>query len=353
MTFGSVLKKRARIDKAMSSQSVSKIDLIALPFHALIILIGTFGNALVITVVRTTKTMHTTINFLLVNLAVADLLTLLWLIPAEVFKFLDHPGGHLGNFLCKFITRNSLPMVTLSVSGVTLTVISLERYHALLRPMNTRFRLRIDNVKYVIAGIWLFCIVVLTPFAFFMKYDEHSQSCRDNWGDIPGGNLYFAFLALPMVISLLIICFCYFKLIKEVYFSNTIMSESAATSENDNRSKRKIVKLLFILTAVFLICFAPYISSVLIYAAASQSPELFYKISLSLMYSNSCVNPVICAFQSANYRSGFKRLLCGWREKGRVSVQNGGVRIEGQESWPCRVESVHNVIQDGYALKEL
>ena len=311
------------------------MDLIALPFHVVIILVGTFGNTLVITVVRTTRTMHTTINFLLVNLAVADLLTLLWLIPAEALRFLDHPGGDLGNFLCKFVTQNSLPMVTLSISGVTLTFISLERYHALLRPMSTRFRLRTDNVKFVIAGIWLFCIAVLTPFAFFVEYDKQSQTCMDKWSEIPGGNIYFAFLASPMVIALLIICFCYFRLIKELYFSNTIMSESTATSEDDNRSKRKIVKLLLILTCAFLVCFAPYITSVLIYAATTQSPLVFYKISLSLMYSNSCVNPVVCAFQSENYRNGFKRVLCGWRQKGKVSVLNSdGRRIECQENLP-------------------
>lgn len=169
----------------MSSQTYAAIDLIVSPLHVVIILTGLtgmFGNSFVIRIARTTKTMHTTINFLLVNLAVADLLTLIWLIPAEVFKILPHhPGGNLGNFLCKFVTCNSLPMVTLSVSGVPLTVISLERYHALLRPMSIRFRLKTDNVKYVIVGIWMFCIV------FFVEYDARSKSCIEKWSEILGG----------------------------------------------------------------------------------------------------------------------------------------------------------------------
>lgn len=335
----------------MSYQPHSSIDLIVLPFHVMIILVGIFGNSLVITVVRRTNTMHTTINFLLVNLAAADLFTLLWLIPAEVFKFKEHPGGNLGNFLCKFVTQNSLPMVTLSVSGVTLTVISLERYHALLHPMSTRFRLNTDNVKYAIAGVWLFCISVLTPFLFFVEYDELSMACVDKWDEVPGGMLYFAFLALPMVIALLIVCFCYFKLIKELYFSNTIMSASAAaSSENDTRSKRKIVKLLLILTSVFLVCYAPYILSVIIYAATGKSPVLFYKISLSLMYSNSCVNPIVCAFQSTNYRNGFKHVLCGWKQQGRVSVLNSGGR-NNRQGIQGHIENIENALQDGCILQ--
>lgn len=331
----------------MSYRPYLPMDWIVLPIHATIILVGIFGNSLVITVVRRTKTMHTTINFLLVNLAVADLLTLLWLIPAEVFKFLHHPGGNLGNFLCKFVTQNSLPMLTLSVSGVTLTVISLERYHALLRPMSTRFRLNKENVKYVIAGVWLFCISVLMPFLFFVEYDEQSKICVDKWDEIPGGTFYFAFLAMPMVISLFIVCFCYFKLIKELYFSNTIMSESAASSEDDTRSKRKIVKLLSILTSVFLACFAPYISSVIVYAATAKSPLLFYNISLTLLYSNSCVNPIVCAFQSSNYRNGFKLVLCGWRQSGRVSVLNDkGFKGNFQGD----IENVEDFVQGGCVL---
>ena len=61
------------------------------------------------------------------------------------------------------------------------------------------------------------------------------------------------------------------------------MSESAASNsnENDDRSKRNIVKLLLILTIVFLVCYAPNISSDISYAATVKSPVLWYKISLT------------------------------------------------------------------------
>ena len=71
---------------------LSTEDFVLLPGYAVIVVIGIIGNFLILAVVKRERYMHTTTNFLLANLALADLLTLLWCIPGILLKdLITHP----------------------------------------------------------------------------------------------------------------------------------------------------------------------------------------------------------------------------------------------------------------------
>lgn len=82
------------------------IDITLLPFYIVIVISGVIGNSLFITVVRRRRSMHTTTNFLLANVAVSDIISLVFCVPGIGLRFFEHPGGRLGNFLCKFVTMH-------------------------------------------------------------------------------------------------------------------------------------------------------------------------------------------------------------------------------------------------------
>ena len=89
------------------------INQVLLPFYAVVVLFGIPGNVLFITVVKRTRVMHSTTNFLLANIAVADVISLIVCIPGVILQFIDHPKGDLGSFLCKFVTMHHVAGVTL------------------------------------------------------------------------------------------------------------------------------------------------------------------------------------------------------------------------------------------------
>ena len=103
--------------------------------------IGLIGNVLVIRIVHKTRDMHTPTNYLLANMAVSDVITILmW--PLYFFG--------VGKFVCKFL---GLVEISIMVSSTTLTVLAVERYHAILKPFRTGLRLREENSKLGIACI--------------------------------------------------------------------------------------------------------------------------------------------------------------------------------------------------------
>lgn len=67
----------------------------------IIILLGVIGNSLVIIIVSVSKKMRTTINFYIVNMAIADLFVACF--PAWIHVTTDVTDGWIvGEFICKF-----------------------------------------------------------------------------------------------------------------------------------------------------------------------------------------------------------------------------------------------------------
>ena len=283
------------------------VDTLFLPFYAIVIVLGIFGNSLFITVVRKRRSMQTVINFLLTNVAVSDIISLVLCVPGVIlsFSFFEHPSGSIGNFLCKFVTKQQIAGISLLVSGQTLTIISVERHNALLRPMDSRFKLNRRRVKIVICFTWGFSIVIVTPLFITERYNDELRTCFPEW-DENIALAYWVCLATMVAISLVILFFCYFRILKGIYLKKIIRPNQGNASDQDTQDKRKIIKLLLTVTGLFLVCFLPFAVVNAIFDISMHNA--LSRVTYFLVYTSCCVNPVVYIFQSANYRAGLKDL---------------------------------------------
>lgn len=113
---------------------------IAIPFY----ITGLIGNILVIRIVHKTREMHTTTNFLLVNLAASDVATILFG-PLYFTVLLE---GYLSNGIGKYVYKLSVLFEICAMASVlSLTVIAVERYRALLKPFRTGLRLKTKTIS--------------------------------------------------------------------------------------------------------------------------------------------------------------------------------------------------------------
>ncbi|XP_031550876.1 tachykinin-like peptides receptor 99D [Actinia tenebrosa] len=299
--------------------STENVDRILAPIYVGVIIFGVSGNAFVMAVIKNTRSMHTTTNFLLLNLAVADFLTLLWCLPYKVLIFVfDHPHGVAGDYLCKFFTSYNVTVITLTVSIFTLTVLSVERYRALLKPMHHHLRLELDTVCYAIAAIWICATGFMIPLFVVTQYVPEAQTCRVNWLSKKQEDLYsMCIMVFSIFAPITVTVICYLKIIKGLYFSNTICSAPAGPQQGtDLQEKRKIVKILLLVTSAFILCFLPYASFRIVVALADETNYEQYnrlqelrEIFKFLSYTSSSFNPVIYTIQSSNYRAALKRLF--------------------------------------------
>jgi len=78
---------------------------------------------------------RTPINYLLVNLAIADALFATFLTPQTSLKITaTHPGGAIGTVFCKLRPGGSLAWIAGISSVFTLVAIPAERYFAVIYP---------------------------------------------------------------------------------------------------------------------------------------------------------------------------------------------------------------------------
>ena len=91
---------------------------------------------------------RTPINYLIVNLAVADILYAAFMAPRIFLKLnLAHPGGVTGTVLCKLLTDGNVAWVGATSSFVTLVAIAIERYYAVMYPLGNRGKLTKRKLK--------------------------------------------------------------------------------------------------------------------------------------------------------------------------------------------------------------
>ena len=271
------------------------LALAGIPFF----LAGLIGNVLVIRIVHKTRDMHTTTNYLLANLALSDVITILLAWPSMLIV-----SSGFEKFSCKLYVVSILPI---QVSSFTLTVLAVERYHALLKPFRTGLRLKEDNIKQAIAVIWISSVAICLPGFFLIEWSENNSYC------IPNKVYFIIILVVLTYIPMIVFLYCYGSLIEGLYFSQTICTEN--TNEDRNSEKKKLVITFILATAGFVIGYGPTCISHTVTILGGEGQTGFLKLSIqlavveSIFFCSLCINPILYAFRSTNFRKGFKRII--------------------------------------------
>ena len=140
---------------------IQVITTICVPvFFGLIVLLGIFGNALVIIVVATNAQMRSTTNMLILNLAVADLLFTILCVPSTATDYVLN-SWPFGLVWCQ--TVQYLIYATSYVSIYTLILMSIDRYMAVVFPVASLEIRTIKNAILAIVILWSIIALVTIP----------------------------------------------------------------------------------------------------------------------------------------------------------------------------------------------
>ena len=87
-------------------------------------------------------------NYLLVNLAVADILYAVFIAPNIFLRlYSTHPDGIIGTVMCKLLTGGAVAWIGAASSVVTLVAIAIERYYAVVYPLGNKGELTKRKLK--------------------------------------------------------------------------------------------------------------------------------------------------------------------------------------------------------------
>ena len=325
-------------------------------------IVGAFGNSLVILAVFISKEVRTTTNAFIVNLAVTDLfislLCLLWSITT--YLNINNTFHLVSSVTYCFIGAITL-LICLGCSALSLASIAFQRCVLITRPTELHRKIFQKKILRIwIALLWILPVLLAMPNFFYLLHGmQHQQfaSCRE----LHQANLQLYIKVIVVIcyclLPLLVIILCYIKIYTfirnhrlKMKESGNVLATAAGTTDSENQSggqskritseetgfepttaessslgKRTLTRLqtrtlnkrlsnrelqitknMFYIIVAFVICFMPYLISLIIL----DNSDVILKWTQLLVLVNSCVNPLIYALKHPRFKMLFCKILC-------------------------------------------
>ncbi|PNI70389.1 NMUR1 isoform 1 [Pan troglodytes] len=306
--------------------------------YLLIFVVGAVGNGLTCLVILRHKAMRTPTNYYLFSLAVSDLLVLLVGLPLELYEMWHNYPFLLGVGGCYFRTL-LFEMVCLA-SVLNVTALSVERYVAVVHPLQARSMVTRAHVRRVLGAVWGLAMLCSLPNTSLHGIRQLHVPCR---GPVPDSAvcmlvrpraLYnivvqttaLLFFCLPMAIMSVLYLLIGLRLRRERLLlmqeakgrgSAAARSRYTCRLQQHDRGRRQVTKMLFVLVVVFGICWAPFHADRVMWSVVSQwtdglhlAFQHVHVISGIFFYLGSAANPVLYSLMSSRFRETFQEALC-------------------------------------------
>lgn len=341
-----------RIPSPLQGMDLETFNMSVTAFFTFIIFFGVLGNSLIFITISRWKNWRTSCNFLIANIAAADLGVVLIAAPQRIVeRYYAWPHGV---FLCNVVYP--LQDVFVCVSVVTHSAIALERYRATVTPFKTRLSRK--STKLAIFIIWVGCYITSgLPQAIpgGQQGNKDITSCSVAVFSTPIYRKMFAIYLVVLFIAtqLLIQTVAYAKIILTVKrkddFLNmlTLQEESrgqrvGASFESRPsctgmltraRKTQKTVKLLLALVITFQLCHLPRGVLMLIHVfSPARSHTLIFQytnlVSLAVYYLKHVINPVILYAMSEDFQNALKT-CCTRTKDGKANSSVAQTRKTG------------------------
>ncbi|XP_022609923.1 proteinase-activated receptor 1 [Seriola dumerili] len=288
----------------------------------------------------------------MLNLACADLLFGL-LLP---FKIAYHYHGNnwiYGSFMCRVVTAAFYCNMYCSV--LLMTCISIDRFLAVVYPMNSLTWRSPQTASAVCAAMWLLALGGVSPLLVsgqtMYLSDLGITTCHDvqDVEKLQAYYLYFfpiyssVFFFIPLVFTVV----CYVRIIQAL---------AAANVENRSRKTRAVVMAVIVLM-VFVVCFTPtniilMVHYVQLSHKSSDSSYQAYLISMCLGSLSCCVDPVLYYFGSSQCQKQVAALFrCRQLARAESSSETQSTRTSGRtdSSRLCKMESAQTGLGSHYS----
>ncbi|EDO33446.1 predicted protein, partial [Nematostella vectensis] len=231
----------------------------------LVSLVAILGNILVISAVFHVKRMRTVTNYLIVNLAVAELLYILVAMPpffVEIFSLYNWCMSTYtrGVYFCKIVNFGQYLLVPVSV--LTLACIAADRFFAIVVPLKRVLTKRV--FYWLVPGIWVVSAGLAAPVLYAYRVVEWGGHlmCSEEWGE--GGiaqhasRIYTSMLfVVAYCVPFAVMATMYTVICRKLWLRKVPGSQSAKKSSKAVESRKKVVKMLITVFVVFVACWLP------------------------------------------------------------------------------------------------
>ncbi|XP_004207011.1 galanin receptor 2b isoform X1 [Hydra vulgaris] len=306
-----------------------QIEIWQLVWYAIIGIIGTIGNGIVMFVILRSKKndRKSSFNVAIFSLALADFMVSILGLPIYYISTGSfqkyHPIGKKGDRMCMLMTGYFLPYWFLDTSVFLLVYIAMERrntilYYNSLKLNSSSFRTKLLTM----VAIYLSAFLVQFSSAYFLVYDikkkEFGNFCRYNLSQNKSTVLKVIIFTVDTLAPIIIISYCFYHITRTLTKIDTLLGKSLeiqinqeVTTDVAHDRMVRTSKTIMIIAAAFGICILP---NQLLFVLSSINNSFFAwngvvsQIFVLMRFSNSFINPMIYCFRSKEFRKDFSSM---------------------------------------------
>ena len=346
-----------------SGSSLRSTDVFGIVFFVIIGVFGIIGNSLVMVIFGLLTQQKSQVNMFIFDQALIDCLTSVLLILYGVlnalrpqimaYEYDSVPGrnstvsedlGHYvhlspatADFLCRFWWSRFFLFSCFDISSWNLTVMSIERYFAVLHPTTYSRNFSKRRALIMIILIWI-CAPIMQYFPPIFQHTSGPEMCinKDSWTSVAGTLTGIALFLWAYVIPVATMAYVYININRELRKKKRALAVTKpldpSSASNTPTTPKRIIKgqgrapkthspsmnittTLCILFAVYVVCFTPNRVSFLQYNCGGplNFTGVWYQFSVALAFINCCVNPFIYALRLKKFKEGMRMMLaCQW-----------------------------------------
>ncbi|CAH3193451.1 unnamed protein product [Porites evermanni] len=284
---------------------------------SVLIITSIAGNSFVCAIIKKNRDMRNPIDYLLVNLAVADIIYTTFSLPGVVLGYTNsHPEGVTGKVFCIALTRGTITWVGAFSSVLTLVAIATERYLSVIYPVGGKGKFTMRRLKIIIPCFWVFSLFLQIPGVINMALDNEfrkreSKFCTmrplsyKNW--LRKGSFFLWFSMV--VISIAVMIGLYSRVVYSLWTRNNNV-ELTHRQKAVLKVRKRVTLMIVTVSAIFGITWLPdtIMHTVEVTTSLKFGPVVFPIVHTIIMF-NCAVNPFVYALINQRFREKMRRML--------------------------------------------
>uniref|UniRef100_A0A8D2L371 G-protein coupled receptors family 1 profile domain-containing protein n=2 Tax=Varanus komodoensis TaxID=61221 RepID=A0A8D2L371_VARKO len=314
--------------------------------------IGITGNLLVLYAFFSNKRLRTPANYFIMNLAASDFLMSATQAPICFLNSM-HREWVLGDIGCNFYAFcGALFGIT---SMMTLLAISVDRYCAITKPLQSIKRTSKKRSCIILIFVWLYSLGwSMCPLFGWSSYIPEGLMISCTWDYVtysPNNRSYTMMLCCCVFfIPLIIIFYCYIFMFMAIRSTGRNVQKLGSSYNRKSsvshsiKSEWKLAKIAFVAIVVFVLSWSPYACVTLIAWAGYAKILTPYSKSVPAVIAKASAiyNPIIYAIIHPRYRRTIRSVVPCLRFLIRISKSDLSTSSINESSFRASVSSRHS-----------
>ncbi|XP_020616467.1 substance-P receptor-like [Orbicella faveolata] len=310
--------------------------------YLITMLVSLVGNILLIYIVWKRPDVRSLTSFMFVNMAVADLLVTLVVIPYTISDFYTHGvwpmAGLTGEITCKTVLF--IAFFTISTSIICLTFMAVDRFYAVVYPFRRLLWFR--RPKILTPLVWILSMAFMCIVPVLADFNSKNQ-CVFKFSILGGATkatrvLYIYFFIINYLFPVIIISILYTITARKLWF-HEVPGDVEQNRQQQQMTKRKVLRMLIIVFSVFALCWLPG-QVFQLYLAVTEGAKDLPIVQVACYwfgYNNSAINPWLYICMNSRMYSAFSSMI------GRkLRLRKRDSRLKNNEIMPSAIDETQD-----------